>query len=250
MKWDADLYDCKHGFVSKFGEDVIELLAPKIGEIILDVGCGTGDLTNLIHHKGAKVIGFDNSKEMIEAARKKFPQIQFDLKSAIDFNYDMEFDAVFSNAALHWVLEPAKAIKCIYDVLKPKGRFVAEFGGKGNVSNIICALTHTLQKKGYLETANKSVWYFPSLSEYSVLLEQNGFRVIFATHFDRETILKDHNGIKNWIQMFGTSYLQNIEEQVKESIVAEVEEKIRSTNFKNNGWYADYVRLRIVAVKL
>lgn len=249
MKWNSNLYDVKHGFVAKYGEDVIELLAPKGGERILDLGCGTGDLAALISEKEATVIGLDNSKEMIEAARSKYPWLQFDVASADNFSYHEKFDAVFSNATLHWVLNYKKAVQCVYDSLKPNGRFVAEFGGKGNVSGIVNALKKVLAQNGYAETAAKEVWYFPSLSEYALMLEKNGFRVVFATHFDRPTLLKDDNGIRNWLRMFGWSYLQDLKTDMLEKILTQVEDAIRPTHFREGQWYADYVRLRIVATK-
>lgn len=249
MQWNTHLYDDKHRFVSQYGEEVIDLLAPQAGELILDIGCGTGDLAELITQQGADVIGIDSSTEMIEAAKIKYPHIKFEVKSASNFSYDFQFDAIFSNATLHWVLEYEEAIKCIYQALKPSGRFVAEFGGRGNVSNIVDALKLQLIKRGYSEIANKPVWYFPSLAEYASLLEQQGFRVVFAAHFDRETLLKSDDGIKNWLQMFGKLYLQDLDKDVVESIVNEVENQIRPTNYKNGSWYADYVRLRIMAIK-
>ena len=249
MKWDAALYDQKHDFVSKYGEDLVTLLNPQKKELILDVGCGTGDLAATIKKAGATVIGFDNSTEMIATARKKYPDIQFDVRSAQDFRYDMKFDAVFSNATLHWVLEYENAIKCIYDSLKPKGRLVAEFGGKGNVSNIVTALKLALVNHGYAELAARQVWYFPSLSAYTSLLEATGFRVVFAAHFDRATLLKDDNGIRSWLQMFGKPYLQEVNSEKMETILQDIEEQIKATNYKNNQWYADYVRLRVIAIK-
>jgi trans-aconitate methyltransferase len=250
MKWNSDLYDDKHNFVSKYGEDLVQLLAPKEGERILDLGCGTGDLTDVIKKQGADVIGLDSSKEMIATARKKYPGIQFDQGTAEDFNYGLSFDAIFSNATLHWVLEIEKAVGCMHRALKKGGRLVAEFGGKGNVAAIENALRNALEKNGCSSKANKQVWYFPSLSQYASLLEQNGFRVVFASHFDRPTLLKDDNGIRNWIQMFGQAYLQDIAGDILETILNDVEARIRPTNFLDGKWYADYVRLRIVALKL
>ncbi|CAN5704816.1 class I SAM-dependent methyltransferase [soil metagenome] len=249
MNWNANLYDQKHDFVSKYGEDVINLLAPKKGEDILDVGCGTGDLAELVRASGANITGIDNSKEMIETAKAKYPLINFEIKAADNFQYDKKFDAVFSNATLHWVLEKEKAIDCIYNCLKPGARFVSEFGGKGNVYNIVNALKNTLIKYGFPENANRQVWYFPSLSEYTSLLEQKGFRVTFAAHFDRDTLLKDDNGIINWLHMFGKSFLQGLDDKIIGEILSEVEQLVKPTNFKNNQWYADYVRLRVVAIK-
>ena len=249
MKWDTNLYDQKHDFVSKYGEEVIGLLNPKNGEEILDLGCGTGDLAELIRQKGARVTGIDNSKEMIEVAKHKYPQIDFQVKSITSFSFDKKFDTVFSNAVLHWVLEKEKAVNQIYNCLKPNGRLVAEFGGKGNVGNIINALKNALIKNNFSENSKKETWYFPSLSEYASLLEQNNFRVIFATHFDRETLLKDDNGIKNWLRMFASSYLEGLSEKDVEIILEDAEKQLKHTNYRDGKWYADYKRLRIGAVK-
>ncbi|WP_372935345.1 class I SAM-dependent methyltransferase [Mariniphaga sediminis] len=249
MKWNTNLYDQKHDFVSGYGKDVIKLLAPEKGEDILDLGCGTGDLAEIISQTGANVLGIDSSEEMIKRAREKYPHIEFMVASADNFSFGKKMDAVFSNATLHWVLEKEKAVDCIYNSLKKGGRFVAEFGGKGNVGNIVSALRSTLEKHGYVDLAQKQLWYFPSLSEYTFLLETKGFRVEWASHFDRDTPLKDNDGMKNWIYMFGKSFLETLDDSITEQILSEVEEKVRPTNFKDNQWYADYVRLRVVAVK-
>lgn len=249
MKWNSNLYDGKHDFVSKYGEEVIGLLDPKKGEEILDVGCGTGDLAELVREKGAQVTGIDSSAEMIEAAKQKFPLIDFHVQSVTGFSFDKKFDAVFSNAALHWILEKEKAVQQMYNCLKPNGRLVAEMGGKGNVANIINALKNALDKNGFTENSKTQTWYFPSLSEYASLLEQNGFRVIFATHFDRETLLKEETGVKNWLRMFATSYLEGIENDKIQNILEDAEQQLRKTNYRDGKWYADYKRLRIVAVK-
>ena len=249
-KWDAKLYDDKHSFVFKYGEDLVDLLDPKSGEKILDVGCGTGHLTNLITESGAHVTGIDNSAEMIDKARKEYPNIDFEVLSATNFHFEKKFDAIFSNAALHWVLEKEKAIDCMYENLKPNGRLVLEMGGKENVRSISNAIKNALIKFGSAEKANINLWYFPSISEYTSLLEAKGFRVTYAAHYDRETELKDNtNGIKDWIKMFGSSLLKNIDEKIADKLLNEIQDSLRATNFRNAKWYADYKRLRIVAIK-
>lgn len=249
MKWNTNLYDQQHDFVSKYGEGVVDLLDPKEGETILDLGCGTGDLTALIQQRGATVIGLDHSAEMLEAARAKYPALQFDRQSADDFRYPQPFDAVFSNATLHWVTRAEKAVQCVAQALKPGGRFVAEFGGKGNVAFLIEGLTNVLKKNGYTTAADQQVWYFPSLSTYTTLLEQNGFRVVLASHLDRPTLLKSEKGIRNWLEQFGQPYLQAVRPGEVEALLAEVEAEVKPTNFREGGWYADYVRLRVMAMK-
>ena len=249
MDLDSGLSDRKDGFVSKYGEDVIDILNPQPGEEILDLGCGTGDLAQLITDRGARVTGIDSSKEMIDAAREKYPWINFDIQSATDFSFNKKFDAVFSNAALHWILEKEKVVKQVYQCLKPKGRFVAELGGKGNVEKIIGALKSSLATHGFIKQSQIQTWYFPSLSEYASLLEANGFSVAFASHFDRETALKDSHGIVNWLRMFGRTYLENISDPEVDEILKDVELQLKSSNFRDGKWFADYKRLRIVAFK-
>jgi trans-aconitate 2-methyltransferase len=249
-KWDAGLYDNKHDFVFKYGEDLVDVLDPQEGEHILDLGCGTGYLTNLVAQRGAEVTGIDNSAEMIAKAKTQYPGLDFRVQSATTFYFDKSFDAIFSNAVLHWVIEKEDAINCMYKNLKRNGRLVLEMGGKRNVEGIINALCSALIKRGFTDNANAQTWYFPSLSEYTSLLENRGFRVTYAAHFNRETELKDNeNGIKDWVKMFGSAYLKGINESVVNEILNEVQETLKATHFKNGKWYADYKRLRIVAVK-
>ncbi|WP_348639416.1 class I SAM-dependent methyltransferase [Salibacterium salarium] len=133
QSWNAKLYDTKHAFVSNYGNEVLEWLDPSIEEKILDLGCGTGDIVKELHDAGVKKIkGIDASKNMIMQAREKYPALSFDVKDATTMTFEEEFDAVFSNAVLHWVKEPDKALDSMYRSLKSGGRFVAEFGGKEN----------------------------------------------------------------------------------------------------------------------
>ncbi|HEY4110057.1 class I SAM-dependent methyltransferase [Puia sp.] len=249
-KWNAGLYDDKHNFVFKFGEDVVQLLAPQQGERILDLGCGTGYLTNLIAQAGARVIGIDHSASMIGRAAAAYPDLDFRVLSATSFHFDTPFDAVFSNATLHWVLDKEQAIDNIYKALRPGGRFILEMGGKGNVEEIVVATRKVLTRHGYYSNAATQLWYFPSLGEYSTLLEKRGFRVRFASHFDRPTQLQDtDNGIKDWIKMFGNAFFKDIPDSAIEPVLDEIQEAVRPTNFRNHNWYGNYKRLRIEAIK-
>jgi len=249
--WNATLYDNKHDFVFKYGEDVVKLLAPAKGERILDVGCGTGYLTHLIAQAGARVTGIDNSASMIERAQAAYPDLDFRIMSATDFHFPTPFDAVFSNAALHWVLDKESAVDRIAQALRPGGRLVLEMGGKGNTEEIIVATRKALTRHGHYGNAAIQLWYFPSLSEYTTLLEKKGFRVQFAAHFDRPTELKDaDNGVKDWIKMFLNALFQNIPESEIETILGEIQEAVKPTNYRNGSWYGNYKRLRIVAAKL
>lgn len=247
-QWDAKLYDRNHVFVSELATDLIELLAPKKSDRILDLGCGTGDLTNKIASQGVEVIGIDSATTMIEQARHKYPHLHFEVLDARNLDYKEEFDAVFSNAALHWITEPDKVIFGIHQALKQGGRFVAEFGGKGNVKAIITALYQALENAGYSIDLNP--WYFPSIAEYGILLEKHGLQLVFATLIDRPTRLKDgEKGLVNWLKMFANSFLYSLSAEQQVSIISDVENQLRPVLYQNDTWFADYRRIRIVAVK-
>ncbi len=250
MQWNPDLYTNKHAFVYEYGASLIQLLAPQKNERILDVGCGAGQLAEQISKSGATVIGIDQSADMIQKAKSNYPQLEFHVMDAANFSFKTPFDAVFSNATMHWVLEKEKAIECIGNTLKKGGRFVLEMGGKGNIATILNQLIETLKEKGYPENAARSVWYFPSVGAYTSLLEKYGFRVVLAQHYDRPTELADSDhGVEDWLEMFGSMYLEGIPEQKKKGIKTDVQEKIREQCFINGKWFADYKRLQILAIK-
>jgi len=248
--WKVDLYNQKHAFVYEYGQDLIQLLDPKEDEHILDLGCGSGQLTNEISKSGARVIGMDSSNEMISEAKNKYPDNQFFVKNAANFHFEKPFDAIFSNAVLHWVKDGENAISSMYKNLKPGGRIVLEFGGKGNVKSIITSVKNALERRGYMENASLKNWYFPSISDYTVLLEKNGFEVTFAHLYDRPTELADNqNGIKDWIEMFGSTYFVDIPLEEKKIILEETQNDLKEKCFIDGKWYADYRRIRILAYK-
>jgi trans-aconitate methyltransferase len=248
--WKTSLYNDKHSFVYQYGEGLLELLAPKPGERILDLGCGSGQLTAKIKSLGADVVGMDYSPEMIDDARRNYPDIEFVQMDATDFQFAEPFDAIFSNAVLHWVVNKEPAIACMYRNLKPGGRIVVEFGGKGNVQTIVNGLRQTLHKHGFGENAQRVIFYFPSVGEYSTLLEKYGFRVNLAQHYDRPTELADREkGIQDWLEMFGNGFLKGIPDTEKEQIKEEVQQQVKDTLFVDGKWYADYKRIRVIAMK-
>lgn len=248
--WNSDLYQDKHAFVWQYGEDLLKLLDPKPGEYILDLGCGTGQLTEKIALTGAEVMGIDSAPAMIEKAKQNYPHLLFAVADARDFQVHQPLDAVFSNATLHWVKEPEKAIACIYQELKPGGRFVAEFGGKGNIQAIAQALHMALETIGInAETLNP--WYFPSIAEYSTLLEQQGFEVAYAMLFARPTFLADKEaGMANWLQMFASNFFVGLSADQQLQVIRQVEQSLKPTLYSEGNWTADYKRLRILAYKL
>ena len=249
-KWKPELYNDKHSFVYNYGEILIKLLDPKESERILDLGCGSGQLTFKINELAKEVIGIDKSPEMIADAKSKFSNIEFQVADASSFRFDKKFDSIFSNATLHWVKDYKNAIKCMYGNLNPKGKIVVEFGGKGNVQTIVNQLRESLRTKGYIRQAELDLWYFPSIGEYSTELELAGFRVLFAEHYDRPTELADENsGIKDWISMFAESFFLGVEQNHIEEIKNEVQENVKGKCLIEGKWFADYKRIRVIAEK-
>lgn len=246
-QWKPTLYDDKHSFVWKLGASVIELLAPQSGERILDVGYGTGQLTAQIADFGATVVGLDNSQAMIDEARRLYPEIEFQPGDAHDFKFDEPFDAVFSNAALHWISEPNKVVECISRSLKPDGRMAVEFGGQGNVrylSQAIETAFHNLSGRRLTHP-----WYFPSIVEFGAVLEQHGLEVTQAAMIDRPTPLEGDDGLRIWVQMFGQHWLTEIPTEQHDEFFDQIECIARPKLFRDSIWYADYRRIRIVARK-
>ncbi len=251
VKWKPELYNEKHSFVYQYGESLLKLLDPKKDERILDLGCGSGQLTSKINELAGETIGIDKSPEMISYAQSKFPDIKFQVADAGDFKFDKKFDSIFSNATLHWVKDFRGAIQSMYENLSPTGKIVLEFGGKGNVQTIINELRKSLRIRDYNKQSNLDLWYFPSIGEYSTELESAGFRVVFAEHYDRPTELADEkSGIKDWISMFAESFFIGIAENHIEEIKNEVQENVKNQCLINGKWFADYKRIRIVAKKL
>ena len=242
-QWNVELYQNKHSYVWQYGSKLLEILDPQPGEHILDLGCGTGELTAEIAATGARVVGLDAADSAIAQCCQKYPQIEFVVANGADFTLETNFDAVFSNAALHWIHPPAAAVDCIYRVLKPGGRLVAEFGGKGNIAQIIKAIANALP------SLNKNRWYFPSIGEYSTLLEQQGFIVNSAALFSRPTKLAGEDGLANWLEMFAHDDFKELSATSKTATIAQIESELRPSLYRDGNWWADYYRIRIVATK-
>ncbi|MGH9435881.1 MAG: class I SAM-dependent methyltransferase [Terriglobia bacterium] len=249
-KWNAGLYDSKHTFVWRMGAGVLEMLKPMPGERILDIGCGTGHLTAQIDAAGAHVLGIDSSAAMIEAARKNFPRLKFEVMDARNFRFDKPFDAVFSNAALHWITQPERVAECVSNALKPGGRFVAEFGGKGNVQKLVEAFCASLNAVGAHSHEDPNPWYFPGIAEYSALIEKCGLEVTRAALIDRPTPLEDgESGLRVWIRMFAGSFYSAVTPGREDDFIENTENLLRPVLFRDGTWYLDCRRLRIEATK-
>jgi trans-aconitate methyltransferase len=245
--FDPERYDAEQGFVSEHGTDLVDLLAPEDGERVLDLGCGTGHLTSDLAERGADVVGVDQSPEMVARAAETYPDLRFERADARSLDFEGTFDAVFSNAALHWI--PASdqdaALESVANALVPGGRFVAEMGGTGNVAAIVDATVAELDRRDY---DVDSPWYFPSVGEYATRLEGVGFEVRYARLFDRPTTLDGDDGLRNWLEQFGDSLFAPLTDEETGAVVSAVEDELRPAMFDGEDWTADYRRLRFSAV--
>ena len=249
-QWNAAEYDAKHAFVYEKAKGLVELLAPKAGERILDLGCGTGVLTTEIAGRGAEILGVDRSEEMIVQARKKFPALPFETLDARELRFEAEFDAVFSNAVLHWIPEAEQVIAGVARALKPGGRLVAEFGGKGNIQRLVAGFHGAFSALGMRPPDEVGPWFYPSVAEYAGLLERHGLEVREASLFDRPTVLEEgERGLENWIRVFRQTFLEKMGEENAQRWIREVERQCRAELFKDGSWELDYRRLRIAAWK-
>ena len=249
-KWDAGLYDEKHSFVWKMAAGLLDLLEPRPGERILDVGCGTGHLTAQIAASGSQVTGVDLSPDMIQQARSEHPALAFQVMDVRELSFPEKFHAVFSNATLHWVTNPGPAVAAISSVIKPGGRFVAEFGGKGNIEGLMLALRRAWRSLGQSQPF-PSPWYYPGIAEYSSLLELHGLEVTYALLFDRPTTLEDgENGLRTWLQMFAGPITEKLPAGLADQFISETIREARPTLFPDGRWTLDYRRLRLLARKL
>lgn len=246
--WNTSLYDGKHNFVTKYGEDLLGLLNAQSGERILDIGCGTGHLTAKIAECGAMVVGLDNSAQMLDKARETYPHMTWVNASASNFAFGEPFDAIYSNATLHWVSDAEGAARCMAVALKLSGRLVVEFGGKRNIGTIADAVRQAI--RAHTGRDSQHGWFFPSIGEYVPLLEKHGFEVNAAWLFDRPTKLEGEDGMANWIRMFSGGLLRGLPADAIEPIIAESVAQLRATQYRDGVWYADYRRLRVVGKKI
>jgi len=251
-EWNPDDYDGSHDFVFEYGADVLDLLDPAPGERVLDLGCGTGHLTADIAsavEPDGHVVGVDRSAEMVEQAREAYPDGHFVRADAREFVASEPFDAVFSNAALHWIPEQDAVTERVADLLRPGGRYVAELGGSGNVGRIVDAVVEAAARRG---DEVESPWYFPTVGEHATLLEGHGFEVTYARLFDRPTDLEGGaDGLREWLGMFGDSLLEPLGPEKRDAVVSDAEERLREQLYdaETETWTADYRRVRFVAVR-
>ena len=241
--WKADRYAHNARFVADLGAPVLAYLAPQPGEKILDLGCGDGTLTEKLVAAGADVVGVDASAAMVEAARAK--GLNAEVMDGGALTFDGVFDAVFSNAALHWMLDPEAVIAGVRRALKPGGRFVAEFGGHGNVAAITVALIAALERRG-IDGPSRSPWFFPTPGAYAQRLEKAGFTVDSIELLPRPTPLP--SDITGWLDTFGENFFRAVPAAERNTVKQEVVALLRPCLCDERGnWTADYVRLRFAA---
>jgi len=243
--WNADRYEANARFVSDLGQGVLDWLAPQPGERILDLGCGDGALTEKLISAGADVVGVDASPDMIAGAKAR--GIDAHVVDGHALAFSSEFDAVFSNAALHWMKQPDAVISGVAKALKPGGRFVAEFGGHGNVAAIRTALSSVIEARTGIKSAPDAIWYFPSAAEHKARLEAAGFLVQQITLIPRPTPIPSDMGA--WMETLAAPVLASVkDETLRTSIRDEAQDLLRPALCDSDGnWTADYMRLRFEA---
>jgi trans-aconitate methyltransferase len=243
--WNPQAYATNARFVSDLGEPLLRLLEPQPGELIVDLGCGDGALTEKIADCGCKVIGVDSSLAQLLASKQR--KLQAAVMDGHTLCFRQQFDAVFTNAALHWMKEPEKVIDGVRLALKPGGRFIGEFGGKGNVETIRSALHAALVRRGIQPTA-VDPWYYPAPEEYSQLLSQAGFTVAYIELIPRPTKLP--GDILAWLEIFAQPFTKAVSDAEQPGFLEEVRDELASRLRDGSGnWFADYVRLRFKAMK-
>ena len=243
--WDPEKYARSARFVADLGMPVVKLLDPKPGERILDLGCGDGALTEKLVAVGCEVVGVDGSPEQIEAARKR--GLDAHVVDGQQLSYSNEFDAVFSNAALHWMKQSDAVIAGVWHALKAGGRFVAECGGEGNVQKIVAAVYQVLRERD-IDPEPINPWYFSTPETYTKQLEARGFRVKSIELIQRPTPLP--GDISDWLEMFTATFLNAVPDADRAACTQQIRDILRPDLCDaEEKWTADYVRLRFAATK-
>jgi trans-aconitate methyltransferase len=243
--WDPQAYAKNARFVADLGQPLLELLAPKPSELIMDLGCGDGALTEKVAASGASVIGTDASIAQARAARARGLCVV-----VVDGHHlclKRHVDAVFTNAALHWMKQPQRVVQEVWQCLQRGGRFVGEFGGKGNIETIRAAL-HAALRRRRVDPVTVDPWYYPSAKDFSKLLVNSGFDVGYIEIIPRPTQLPGE--LLNWLEIFAQPFINAAAKDHRQSFLDDVCRRTQSALRDANGrWTVDYVRLRFTALK-
>ena len=241
--WDPEVYSQNARFVSQLGEPLLRLLDPRPGELILDLGCGDGALTEKIAAAGSLVIGIDSSLPQLKAARRRGLAVL--AMDGQQLGFRKRFDAVFSNAALHWMKRPERVAGGLAECLVPGGRFVAELGGRGNVETIRAALHSALRKRA-IDPWTVDPWYYPAPEEYAEILHRCGFTISYIELIPRPTRLP--GDITDWLHIFAQPFTSAVVQDEQDRFLEEVRDAVEpALRQPDGGWHADYVRLRFKA---
>ncbi|MEL6441127.1 MAG: class I SAM-dependent methyltransferase [Cyanobacteria bacterium J06621_8] len=242
--WNAQQYINHASFVAEYGLPVLDLLNPQPGERILDLGCGDGALTSRIKSSGAEIYGVDSSASMIKTAQTR--GLAAEVMNGEDLQFNNEFDAVFSNAALHWMTNIDHVLAGVFKSLKANGRFVGEFGGEGNIAALLRGMETVFALHPEFGKF-KSPWYFPGVNQYQQKLQNMGFKVHYIELIPRPTPLK--SGVREWLKLFAVGITNQLNREQQDTFLSEVENLVRPDLLIEGQWVADYVRLRFAAQK-
>lgn len=247
MEWDAQLYNDKHDFVSEYGRSLVDLVPCDAGQVVLDLGCGTGDLTKALAEKSGQAVGVDGSGDMIRLARNRFPEIEFHVKDACGLAWRERFDIVFSNAVFHWIPDQRRLLEAVRGALKPGGKLICEFGAAGNIARIQDAFATALREVGH---DFASPFYFPEADEYGGVLEESRLVPESVVVYERPTPLKGGaSGLRDWVTQFFAGDMDKLSHAEREAVHGLMLGRLADALWDGGQWVADYRRIRVIAVR-
>ncbi|MFD0897971.1 methyltransferase domain-containing protein [Loigolactobacillus binensis] len=244
MEWNAQQYEDQHSFVFKYGAGLLPLISTD-ATTILDVGCGTGDLTDQLRQQGYTVKGIDQSANMIKTAQQLYPQTDFAVADILALPTSQHYDVIFSNAVFHWITQQDQLLAQVAQLLNPHGKLICEFGAQGNIQAISDAFSQQLAKLG---VSYRSPFFFPSPTAYKKRLLQHGFQVEQIVAYPRPTTLSAGlAGLSDWVKQFFAADLAKLSVQQQATVLANMTQELTPKLWRTDHWEADYRRLRVVA---